>query len=408
MLTGTNLKYTKAHNYRTVLETVRIHGPLSRADIARRSALTAQTISNIVSRLLDAELIQEAEKRREGRGAPSTTLKLNPQGAHAIGLDLDRDHLTGVLVNLSGQVEQREHFRLDYPSPDEAISLMAETANSLASAQGIPLEELSGLGIGFPGPFEVNGDTAGNNVVTPNAFPGWERVPVLDRIGERVDCPVFLKNNGTAAAVGERWYGEDHSHSTFFYLFFGIGLGGGIVHDGHPYEGAFGNAGEVGYIPTLEASLDDSASPPYIGEHFHLPTLYDQLEDAGYDASYPPDLAPLYDDNVPPIREWMDEALPHLTQLVLSIEYIMDPEMIFFGGRLPAPMIRELTELVEARLPEYRISGKAAAPTLKPATAGQDAAALGVATIPLYEFFAPAPHVLQKRKQNGQKRTSNV
>lgn len=70
MLTGTNLQYTKNYNYRIVLETIRLHGPLSRADIARQTSLTAQTVSNIVSRLLDADLIREADKRQQGAGLP--------------------------------------------------------------------------------------------------------------------------------------------------------------------------------------------------------------------------------------------------------------------------------------------------------------------------------------------------
>ncbi|HEX7071302.1 MAG TPA: MarR family transcriptional regulator, partial [Rhodothermales bacterium] len=77
MLIGTNLKYTKAHNLRIVLETIRLHGPLSRAEIARRTALTAQTITNITRKLFDRDLIRETHRAQEGRGAPSTMLALH-------------------------------------------------------------------------------------------------------------------------------------------------------------------------------------------------------------------------------------------------------------------------------------------------------------------------------------------
>lgn len=400
MLTGTNLKYTKTFNYRTVLETIRLCGPLARADIARKTSLTAQTISNIVRRLIDASLVHEAEKRKQGRGAPSTTLKVNPEGAYSLGLDLDRDHLTGVLVDLSGEVRQKQHYELSFPTPEEALPLMADTAQALVAAQNLTIDDLSGLGIGFPGPFEINKDDEVSNVVTPKAFPGWEKVPVVDLLKDRLGCPVFLANNATAAAVGERWYGENHSHSTFFYLFFGAGLGGGMVHEGHPYEGFYGNAGEVGYIPTPETDLNAAERPSHIGEYFNLPTLYDELDKHGYTASQPSDLAPLYEAEIPPLIDWRDSALPHLTQLVLSIEYLIDPEIIFFGGRLPPPMIQDMMTAVDERLPCHRISGKAAVPELRSATAGEDAAALGVATLPLYEFFAPAPSLLQKKEND--------
>lgn len=397
MLTGTNLKYTKAHNFRAVLETIRLYGPLSRADIARKTTLTAQTISNIVGRLMDEALVQEVAKRQQGRGAPSTTLSVNPEGAYSVGLDLDRDHLTGVLVDLSGTVRQKEHFELNFPSPEEALPLMADTVQSLAEADDLAVDDLSGLGVGFPGPFEIDGDSGIDSVVTPKAFPGWTQVPVTELLQERVECPIFLENNATAAAVGERWYGEGTPRSTYFYLLFGVGLGGGLVYKGHPYEGFSGNAGEVGYMPAPAMSTDTSERPAHIGEHFNLPSLYERLAEAGYSAGRPADLEPLYEQGIPPLRDWMETSISLLTRLALSIEYLVDPEVVFFGGRLPTPMIEELREGVIERLPDHRIQGKATTPALRPATAGQDAAALGVATLPFYEFFAPTPALLEKK-----------
>jgi len=87
MLTGTNLTYTKAYNFRIVFETIRLHGPISRADVARRTSLTAQTVSNIVNRLLEQNFVQEGKKFQKKRGAPSTTLEVNSEGAYSVGLD---------------------------------------------------------------------------------------------------------------------------------------------------------------------------------------------------------------------------------------------------------------------------------------------------------------------------------
>ena len=95
VLTGTNLVYTKKYNLRIVHEVIRVYGPLSRADVARHTQLSVQTVSNLVKELLELRLVQEGGRRSEGRGAPSTELTINPDGAYAIGLDLDRDHLTG-------------------------------------------------------------------------------------------------------------------------------------------------------------------------------------------------------------------------------------------------------------------------------------------------------------------------
>jgi len=84
MLKGTNLQYAKSYNIRIVLESIRLYGPVSRIDLARRTNLTAQTVTNIRRELLKAGLIYEAQRSQEGRGAPSILLQLNPDGAFSI------------------------------------------------------------------------------------------------------------------------------------------------------------------------------------------------------------------------------------------------------------------------------------------------------------------------------------
>jgi predicted NBD/HSP70 family sugar kinase len=98
----------------------------------------------------------------------------------------------------------------------------------------------------------------------------------------------------------------------------------------------------------------------------------------------------------------MDDAADYLTGLVLSVEYLIDPEAIFYGGHLTDAVLKGLMERVERALPSRRIGGKVTAPRHLLATAGVDSAALGVATLPIYAYFAPAPQVLLKQS----KRTS--
>lgn len=408
MLTGTNLVYTKQYNLRIVHEVIRIFGPISRADIARHTELTGQTVSNLVKELIGLGLVYEAERRREGRGAPSTSLAINPDGAYAIGLDLDRDHLTGVLVDLAGTVRQRVHVDLDFPTPAEALELMVETVGTLIERQALPRERVWGLGIGVPGPMHQAEDGNGY-LVNPKAFPGWQDIPLATWLRERLELPVFLENNATAAAVGERWYGAGQHIPTFFYVYVGSGLGGGMIMNGRPYEGFTGNAGEIGYLPTVlagdttndtAAAAGSSGDSTHVGLHFNLPRLYEMLRSDGTVAHSPEDLDGLLGAGHPRLLAWLDDAADHLTGLILAVEYIVDPEAIFFGGRLPDRVVAALRERVERQLPRRRIVGKAAVPRLLLATAGQDAAALGVATLPIYEFFAPAPQVLLKQPKS--------
>ena len=134
MLTGTNLTYTKAYNFRIVFETIRLHGPISRADIARQTRLTAQTASNIVARLLERNFVKEGVKLQKKRGAPSTTLEVNPEGAYSVGLDFNRDHLTGILVDLAGNLKTKIFYEINSPTPKDAINLMVSTIRQLTDS----------------------------------------------------------------------------------------------------------------------------------------------------------------------------------------------------------------------------------------------------------------------------------
>lgn len=398
MLTGTNLLHAKQFNLRIVHETIRLYGPLSRADVARRTALTGQTISNLVKELLDLGLVVEAERRQEARGAPSTTLAINPDGAFSVGLDFNRDHLTGVLVDLAGQVRQRAQLEMELPTPREALDLMAGMTERLIAAQGLSRGSVCGVGIGIPGLMH-HAPSGRGYLVTPTAFPGWTDVPLADWLRERLGLPVFLENNATAAAIGERWYGAGQQIDTFFYLFFGSGLGGGLIVNGRPYEGVTGNAGEIGYFPLRTSGGGGSES--HVGLHFNLPRLFERLAADGSPIGSPDDLGRLYAEGQPTLLAWMDTAADHLTNLVLAVEYLLDPEAIFFGGRLPDALLAGFLARVGRHLPERRIEGKLAGPRLLLATAGADAPALGVATLPVYEVFAPGPRILLKRSRSG-------
>lgn len=84
-LAGTNLEHARSYNRRVVVETVRLHGPLSRAEIARATGLSAQTVSNIAEELLESGLLAAAGRRTGGRGQPPVELALNPGGASPSG-----------------------------------------------------------------------------------------------------------------------------------------------------------------------------------------------------------------------------------------------------------------------------------------------------------------------------------
>lgn len=400
MLTGTNLTYTKAFNHRIVFETIRLNGPISRADVARATNLTAQTVSNIVNRLLERDLIMEGKRTQKKRGAPSVTLAINPKGAYSIGLDFNRDHLTGILVDLAGNVIDKKYFEIHDPTPEVSIDLMASTVSDLFN-EGYSNSYLSGIGVGFPGPMQVNRDNTVTNVVNPKSFTHWKNVPVVKLLRQHIEAPIFLENNASAAALGERWYGVGRNITSFLYTFFGVGLGGGIILNGQLYEGANDNAGELGYTPMKPGiSPLSEGNGAHIGEHFDLARLYNWLDKSGIKASHPSHLKDLYENKNDKIIEWIELGKEILAPAFLSVENLLDPEVIVLGGRLPEIILEDLKNGLARKLNEIRVIDKKTGPSFLTATAGEDAAALGAATLPMFDLYAPQPNVLIKK--NGQ------
>jgi predicted NBD/HSP70 family sugar kinase len=402
VLTGSNLKYANSYNLRLVLEMIRLYGPLSRIDIARNTQLTAQTVTNITKKLLKSGLIYESSRQQEGRGAPSIMLKINPDAAYSVGIDFDKDNLTCVLVDLDGNITQRQDLVLDYPSPEEAMRLISCKVEELIELEDIDHKKVWGVGVGFPGPMAVLDGSVGLDAVNPQFYPGWDHVPVVKKLEELLKIPVYLENNAAAAAIGERWYGNGKHVDTFFYIFFGAGLGGGLIIDGQLFPGHKGNAGEIGYFPIVNEYKrpKSNKSKPHLGMYFDLNLLYKKLNKEGFESSTVDDLEKLFYLKNPILLQWLEKGAVQLAYTVLSIEYLIDPEAIFFGGRLPKSMVQKIIMLLKEQLYVLRIPDLKDVPDLQLATAGRHSVALGSATLPFYTSFAPFPGLMMKKAKS--------
>ncbi|ADI14486.1 ROK family protein [Truepera radiovictrix DSM 17093] len=380
--------YMPTYNQRLVLELVRVRGPISRADIVRLSGLTFPSVSRIVGELIERNLIAEKRQRRGGMGKPPTELELNPESAFSIGLNVDRDHLSAVIVDLAGVVKGHYHHPLEDPSPKSVLPLLSEAAETLLNEHGVAKSLLLGAGVGLPAPLHTSAvDGLSHNSALPEDLSGWQSVALPTTLGQQLGCPVLLENNATAAAIGERWYGVGRNIDNFFFVFFGYGVGGGLILEGRPHVGFRGFAGEFGNIPIRAPKR---GMPKHTGEYAAMGLLHERLKEAGV-ATDAETLAARYAEGDAIILEWLDTAAQHLAPALVYAEYLIDPEAIIFGGRLPAPLTDGLIERVAALLPALRHPAKPYEPRLLRGETGENAAALGAATIPIYRALTPDP-----------------
>ena len=364
-LRGTNQEFGRPYNRRIVLETIRLHGPLTRADIARRVGLTPQTVANIVREIEREGFIRAGREEPKGRGYPAATLAIDPEGGFAIGVHVTPRGLEAGLINLGGSIIGRVRRDLPRVDPDTAFREIEAMAAELAALR--PGGRMLGVGLAMPGPFDVEA----MSVVGPTTLEGWKGVPVRQALATATGLPAFIEMDITASAHGERLYGAGRAFRDFYYLYFGVGLGGSMVHDGAAFRGAFGNAGEIGHLPVVA-----DGDPCPCGNRGCL-ERYVSLE--------------AYERRVPEIGEdrWIAEAAPLFRMALLTVENLFDPETIVVGGIAPPHLIEQL---VGASLPlATSVSARSdrRAPRVTFSSVGNDAVLRGAAALAVSGVLSP-------------------
>jgi len=387
---GSNLKTASDHNLRVTLQAIRLKGPVARSELATLTGLTPQAIAYISKKLLADGLIIETGRRTGGRGQPATEIAINPEGGYSIGVNIDRDHLTVLLVDLAGNVCGREHIEKNFMLPDETFDWIEASFNKLLISNNLVRDSLVGVGLAIPyklGYLRL--------AITPEPYQLWRDYPSRRRLEEITGLPVIEENDATAASIGETQYGYGSRFKSFFYLFLGYGLGGGLVINGNYVSGDSGHAGEIGFVPQF-GRPSSGGQIINLQNNVSLATLYAHLQKVGIDVSDPTGLGKLFDEQVKEVEDWLDGAADNIVQTLVTTICVVNPGAILIGGRLPDRMIDTLIEDLDTRIDAVRDSLPDAPPILR-AQCSTDATALGAATVPLSRALFPQSDVLLKR-----------
>lgn len=305
-LRGTNQELGRPYNRRIVLESVRLNGPTTRSEIASRVGLTVQTVSTIVRELEEQNFLVSSRENPKGRGLPPSLLRVNPEGGFAIGVHLTPMGIAAALVDLSGDMIAHARQEIPNASPDAAFRIVEEMLPGLLEAR--PTGRMLGIGMALPGPFGVES----MSFVGPTTMAGWENVTIRERLTELTGLPAFLETDMAAAALGEHLYGLGKNYSEYYYLYFGVGLGGALVHDGHVMRGAGGNAGEIGHMPVIP-----DGEPCPCGNRGCL-ERYVSLD--------------AYRRSGKSEADWLQSIAPTFRNAVAAIENLFDPQTVVLGG----------------------------------------------------------------------------
>lgn len=316
----------------------------------------------------------EARRRQGLRGQPAIELEIDPEGAFAIGANIDRDHLTIVAVDAVGNVRGRIHHEARFLLPDDFVKLMEDAVSSFLRRKVIRESRLAGIGLAIPdwlGEVQVIG--------LPDTYSHWNGFDVRAALSHITDHPIYIDNDANAAALGEIEYGLGTEMRSFFYILISACLGGSLVIDGVRHKGAGGLGGEIGWLPTAVTTGPFAGETRPLGDMLSMFVLLGYLADNGVDVSTPADLLTLNGRGRALLSGWLKKMAVNLAEAVSDIGMVVDPDGIILGGRSPVRLIDELLLYVHAEISRRG----ALAPSLHRAAASEDAAALGAAAMAL-------------------------
>ena len=385
---GTNLPRVGGFNRAVVLDAIRAQGQVSRVELAERTGLTAQTMSNIVRALIDDGLVAEDGQAPSTGGKRRVLLRVVPDAYSAVGLHLDPERITGVLLDLAGGVRLRCQRRVPAgATPQAVIGALARAVRQLA---GRSPSTVLGVGLAVPGPL----DAEQRQVLAPPNLDGWTEVALADVLQERVGMPVVMDNDATAAAIGERWAGAAGS---FVYAHLGSGVGVGVVLGDQVHRGTSNNAGEIGHIgsgggrtcrcgrrgcleaySSMRALVDDwrSAAPGAADGYEAVSAQYELLcrRAGGGDAV---------------AARVLRQSATRLGHALATVVSTLDVDHVVLGGQ----GLRHVEELVRSKVDSV-VNTSAWATHVRPvrvrhALVGEDAGAVGAASLVLDHTYSP-------------------
>ncbi|MCB8820530.1 ROK family transcriptional regulator [Microvirga rosea] len=383
---GSNPERNRSHNRRVVLDVVRQLGPVGRMEISRHAHLSTQAVSNIVDDLVADGLLIKTGRLRVGRGLPPIQFAVNPDGGMTAGVEIAADHISTLLVDIGGRVRSQRSVALLRNDPETVLPVIRQEIEKAQAGLKTPIPQLLGVGVVMPGPFNVEGMTS----VGPTTLSGWFNFDATASIGRMLGLPITLENDATAAAVGERLHGAAKDLKNFCLVYFGQGLGLGIMIDGRPYRGANGNAGEMGHVLVeKQGRLCSCGQHGCLEAYASIHALTERLAAAGIRNVDYAHLEDLHREKHPVVEAWIREAAGYLAPQIAMLENLFDPEAIVIGGALPPGLLEDLTQAMQPLpLSVARRRNRNEARLIHGRT-GRMTAALGAAALPLLETMTP-------------------
>jgi len=228
-----------------ILNIVKNHEQTSREKIKHLTGIRLGTIGAVIKELKEEGLLSENYlKRKNSRGRRKGLLKINPEGRYAVGIELTRKGIFGLLMNLGGDILKEKAIPVSKKSlQKDILKKIVITVSQLLVEKISEKKKIAGIGFVDPGLI----DSEKGISLYSTVFPAWKNVPVKKLLEEKFNLPVFLSNTSQAKALAERHFGQTKGVENFIFIEYGEGIACGIYSGGKLVRGHKEIAGEFGH-----------------------------------------------------------------------------------------------------------------------------------------------------------------
>jgi len=337
----------RAANEHRIVTALRIAGPLTQAELARRTSLAPSTVSGIVSILAERGIVRAGD---EPGGRKGRLIHLDLEDRYVLGVELGNGHLSLALATLSSRVVDFVRRPLALGADAETSLRLVESllADMLASA-GASRTDLVRGGVAVPAPLDVHGVLS----TSPLIFPSWAGIDIATLFTERFGFPFAVDNDANLGALADYLWGAGQGSHSMVFVGMNYGFGAGIVLEGTLFHGATGVSGEIGHT-----TVDENGDFCQCGNRGCLNTI------ASINRALEL-LAPIYPeiDSTEKLLEAAAQGLPQAIRVladmgrasgvaIANVVNLLNPEIIVIGGDLTRagevvtdPMITMATRL---------------------------------------------------------------
>ncbi|MBD8069059.1 ROK family transcriptional regulator [Bacillus sp. PS06] len=237
-----NQQVVKRNNKSLVLQMIKDHAPLSRADISQRTGLNKSTVSSLINELLEDELVYETGPGESSGGRRPVLLLFNQVAGYSIGIDIGVNYLLGILTDLQGKIIYEKNIPLKQLDYEKVAIQVKEIIHHLIDMTPTSRYGVVGIGIGVPGIVNKEGKV----LLAPNL--GWKDTLLKKELELEFELPVIIENEANAGAFGEMRFGAGQLFENITYISASIGIGVGLILKSELYRGKNGFSGESGHM----------------------------------------------------------------------------------------------------------------------------------------------------------------